>query len=96
MQAIGGIFNSGGAGSTGTAAEARALLLSQMALLPPPDPSDVAFLTQNADLIRDDYAQAFGTVYAATAAGKKAKLVCYGIGGALGLVLGVALGKLVL
>lgn len=89
MQTISGIF-------TEAQQPSRDEIKAQMALLPAPDPGDVAFLVGNADLIRDDYAHAFGLVYAETRDGKKTKLVQYGIGAACGLVLGVLVGKLVL
>jgi len=87
---IASIFNAG------MPQPSRDELRAQMALLPSPDPSDVGFLISNADLVRDDYASAFGQVYDATAVGKRQKLVRYGVGVACGLVLGVVVGKLVL
>lgn len=73
----------------------REQLKAQMASLPAIDPGDIAQAVANADLIRDDYAEAALQVIDATGPGKKAKIVRYGIGAACGLVLGVVVGKLV-
>ncbi len=60
------------------------------------DAADLACFQANADLLPDDYASLILGVSDQTSAGKKAKLVRYGVGVACGAVLGVLNGKFVL
>ncbi len=90
-RSLGSIFDGGLTAGKPTRAE----LLAGQAVMPAVSAADVAFLVANADVIRDDYARAFGEVYDATTAGKHAAARRYAIGGAAGLALGLAAWKLI-
>jgi hypothetical protein len=66
-----------------------------LANAPPISKEDLAFAVANADLVREDQAQALAEVSDATSFGARQKIMRYGIGAAVGLVLGVIACKVV-
>lgn len=70
----------------------RPQIAAAMASLPPASQlmtnDDLSFLIQNADLLRDDYAGPLVAVADATPVGERATVVRYGIGFAVGALVG--------
>ncbi len=78
----------------------RDQLKAEIAKLPPAaavfGADERAFAIANADLVPDDYGAVGVELVDMTNAGKKAKMMRYGIGAACGLLVGVVVGKYVL
>lgn len=83
-------------GSIVTAGMTREQLKSRLASIPPLDAEDLAVIVSNADLLSDEQAAGLAEVADATGYGKRQKFVRIGIGAAIGLTVGVIVGKLVL
>ncbi len=77
----------------------RADLVALMAQAPPfaslGTAADLQFAIDNADVIRDDYAEPLVEIAGATGPGKSKRLLHLGLGAAVGLVVGAVTAKLV-
>lgn len=76
--------------------QTREQLKTRLAQAPPIDADDLAFIVANADLLSDEQGAALSQVSDATSFGTRQKFVRLGIGAAIGLALGVVVGKWVL